>query len=105
MEATNSPILRYAFVAVFIPASIYDLELGVRVAGIYLVGISLYNWLSGETPVVDMFWRTDHYMTGTRSKVLNAAMILMSAPLIFAPGWVIAALLHLGELADSSCFR
>jgi hypothetical protein len=35
----TSALVRYGFAAVFIAACIYDLRIGVRVAGVFLLGL------------------------------------------------------------------
>jgi hypothetical protein len=94
MPDGNSPILRYAFAAIFIAACLYNLQLGLKVAGVYLAGLSLYGWFLGKIPLVDRAWNTRGYLTGAAAKVVSAVCILISMVFFFYPGWVIAALAH-----------
>jgi len=88
----NSAALRYAFAATFIAACLYDLELGVRVAGVFLASLSIYQGLLGRVPLVGVAWKTTGYLTGAAATVLSAALTLVSMFLIFQPRWVIAVL-------------
>jgi hypothetical protein len=94
MADGNSAILRYAFAAVFIAACLYDLQLGLKVAGVYLAGISLYGWYLGKIPLVDLAWNTTGYLSGAAAKCVSAVVILISMIFFLYPGWVIAALAH-----------
>ena len=88
----NSAVLRYAFAATFIAACLYDLELGVRVAGVFLASLSIYQGLLGRVPLVGAAWKTTGYLTGAAATVVSAAVTLVSMFLIFQPTWVIAVL-------------
>jgi hypothetical protein len=92
MPDGNSAVLRYAFAATFIAACLYDLELGVRVAGVYLAGLSIYQGLLGKVPLTGPSWKTTGYLTGAAATVVSAAVIFISMFLIFAPRWVIEVL-------------
>jgi hypothetical protein len=92
MPDGNSPILRYAFAAVFIAACLYNLQLGVRVAGVYLIGLSAYQLLLGKVPLVDMFWKTSGYLTGKAATVLSAGCIVVGMIFCFCPDLVIGTL-------------
>jgi hypothetical protein len=85
----NSPVLRYAFAATFIAACLYDLELGVRVAGVFLAGLSGYQGLLGRVPLIGIAWKTTGYLTGAAATVVSAAVVFASIFLIFEPRWVI----------------
>jgi hypothetical protein len=85
----NSPVLRYAFAATFIAACLYDLELGVRVAGVFLAGLSIYQGLLGRVPLIGVAWKTTGYLTGAAASVVSAAVIFISMFLIFEPRWAI----------------
>jgi hypothetical protein len=89
MPDGNSAVLRYTFAATFIAACLYDLELGVRLAGVYLAGLSTYQGLLGKVPLIGITWKTTGYLTGTAATVVSAAVIFMSMFLIFEPRWVI----------------
>jgi|HubBroStandDraft_6_1064221.scaffolds.fasta_scaffold68314_3 hypothetical protein len=92
MEDGNSSILRYAFAAVFIAACLYNLQLGVRVAGVYIAGLSFYALFLGKMPLVDMAWNTSGYLSGAAMKIVSAICIFVSMIFVFYPGWVIASL-------------
>jgi hypothetical protein len=80
----NSAVLRYAFAATFIVACLYDLELGVRVAGVFLAGLSIYQGLLGRVPLIGVTWKTTGYLTGAAT-VVSAAVTLVGMFLIFEP--------------------
>jgi hypothetical protein len=92
MPDGNSPALRYTFAAAFIAACLYDQEFGVRLAGVYLAGLSLYQGLCGKVPLIDITWRTTGHLTGAAAAALSAAVIVLSMFLIFEPSWVISVL-------------
>jgi hypothetical protein len=94
MPDSNSAALRYIFAAAFIGACLYDLELGVRVAGVYLAGLSLYQGLCGKVPLVNAAWGTTGYLTGAAATVVSAAVVILSMVLILEPRWVISVLAH-----------
>jgi hypothetical protein len=89
MPDGNSAVLRYAFAAIFIAACLYDLELGVRVAGVFLAGLSIYQGLLGRVPLVGITWKTTGYLTGAAATIVSAAVIFISMFLIFEPRLVI----------------
>jgi hypothetical protein len=93
VEDENAATLRrYAFVAIFIPACLYKLELGLQVAGVYLGGLSLYGWFLGKVRLVDRNWNTTGYLTGASALVVSAAGVFVSIIFLFSPEWVISAL-------------
>ena len=93
MEDENSAALRrYAFVAIFIPACLYKLQLGVQVAGVYLAGLSLDGWFLGKVRLVDQNWNTTGYLTGASALVVSAVGVFISMIFLFCPEWVISAL-------------
>jgi hypothetical protein len=94
MEDTNVPILRYTFAAIFIIACLHDLQLGLKVAGVYIAGISLWGLFVGKVPVVDAFENTADYLTGASAMAASAIGIFIGMIFFFAPGWVIANLAH-----------
>lgn len=94
MADGNSPILRYAFAAIFIAACLYNLQLGLKVAGAYLAGLSLYGWFLGKVPLVDRAWNTTGYLSGAAAKLVSAVTICIGMVFFFCPGWVIATLAH-----------
>lgn len=94
MADGNSAILRYAFAAVFIAACLHDLQLGLKVAGVYLAGLALYGWFLGKIPLVDPTWNTTGYLSGAAAKFVSAVTIFISLIFFFYPQWVIATLAH-----------
>ena len=86
----NSPLVRYGFAAIFIAACLYDLQLGIRVAGVFLLGLSVYEAISGRVPLMGPFsWKARGYLTGPVAVALIALMVFLSVFLILAPGAVI----------------
>jgi hypothetical protein len=93
MEDDNfAAIRRYAFVAIFIPACIYRLQLGVQVAGVYMAGLSLYGLFLGKVRLVDRNWKTTGYLSGAAATVLSAVCVFIGVMFFFYPEWVISAL-------------
>src|SRR5690242_7741249 len=86
----NSPVVRYSFLAIFIPACFYQLELGVRIAGVFLLGLALYEAVLGRVPLIGRFsWTTRGYLRGPAATALILTIVLISAVFIFAPNLVI----------------
>jgi hypothetical protein len=94
MEDGNSPVLRYAFAAVFIAACLCDLQLGLRVAGVFLIGLSTYQLFLGKVPLVGPSWKTSGYLTGKAAMVVSASSIFVGMIFCFCPAWVISVLLQ-----------
>ncbi len=94
MEDTNAPILRYAFAAIFIIACLHDLQLGLKVAGVFIAGISLWGLFLGKVPLVDTFENTAGYLTGASAMIASGVGIFIGVIFFFAPGWIIANLTH-----------
>jgi hypothetical protein len=92
MEDGNSPILRYALAAIFIAACLCNLQLGLRVAGVCLVALSLYQLFLGKVPLVDIAWNTRGYLTGAAATAVSAACIFIGMIFFFYPEWVISVL-------------
>ena len=90
--AENSPLIRYGFAAVFVAACLYQLELGVRVAGAFLVGLGFYEGLSGRVPLTGWRWKTTGYLKGPAAMALSLAMIGIGAFLLLAPELMIRLL-------------
>lgn len=88
----NSPLVRYGFAAVFIGACLYNLTLGVRVAGIFLVGMALYEGLLGRVPLTGWRNNTTGYVKGPAATALVVGTILVGAVFILAPELVIQVL-------------
>ena len=86
-----SPLVRYGFAAVFIAACLYDLTLGVRVAGVFLLGMALYEGVMGRVPLM-WFWQTTGYATGRVAMALVVTTIFIAAFLVLAPDLVIRVL-------------
>jgi hypothetical protein len=82
-------IARYVFATVFVAACLYNLELGVRVAGVYMLGLSLYEGILGRVPLVNYAWKVNSYLTGPAAVALSAVMIFFSVFFIIDPGVVI----------------
>jgi hypothetical protein len=66
----------------------------VRLAGVYLASLSIYQGLLGKVPLVGLAWKTTGYLTGTAATVVSAAVIFISMFLIFEPRWVIVVHAH-----------
>ncbi len=96
-----SPLVRYGFAAIFTMACLYRLELGVRVAGVFMLGSSFYQGLLGRVPLIGNFsWKTKGYLKGPAATALIVAMIFISAVFIFAPDLVIR-LVAMAHAADA----
>jgi hypothetical protein len=88
--AEGSALVRYGFVAIFIAASLYRLEIGIRVAGVFLLGISLYEIVLGRVPLIGIFsWKPRGYVKGPVAAALIVGMIFVSGFFIFAPDLVL----------------
>lgn len=95
----NAPLVRYGFAAVFIAACLYDLALGVRVAGIFLLGMALYEGVLGRVPLIGYWnYNTTGYVKGPAAMALVAGTIFVAAFLILAPELVIQLLAAAGGL-------
>jgi hypothetical protein len=94
MEDDQSAALsRYAFAAIFIPACIYKLQLGVQVAGVYLAGLSLYGLILGKVRLVDgLTWKITGYASGAAATVINVVCTVVGVIFLLCPDWVISAL-------------
>jgi hypothetical protein len=88
----SAALIRYAFVAIFIPACIYKLQLGVQVGGVYLAGISLYGLILGKVRLVDLNWKTTGYSSGAMATAVNAVCMFVGVFFLFCPEWVISVL-------------
>ena len=89
----TSPLVRYGFAVVFICACIYDLRLGIRVAGFFMLGLSVYEAILGRVPLMGPFsWKATGYLKGSAAAVLIAVMLVLSMFFILAPDAVIAFL-------------
>ena len=88
-----SPLVRYGFAVVFIYACIYDLHIGIRVAGFFMLGLSVYEAILGRVPLMGPFsWKATGYLKGPVATVLIAVMVVLSMFLILVPDAVIAFL-------------
>ena len=85
----NAPLVRAGFAAVFIAACLYNLALGIRVAGIFLLGMALYEGTLGRVPLTGFWNQTTGYLKGTFAMVLVVGTIIFAAFLILAPDLVI----------------
>ena len=88
-----SPLIRYSFAAIFISACLYKLELGMRIAGLFMLGMALYEGHLGRVPLHGPFsWKTTGYLRGPAAAVVVVTAIFLSGFLIFTPKLVIALL-------------
>src|SRR5215469_5774505 len=85
----NAPLVRYGFAAVFIAACLYDLALGVRVAGVFLLGMALYEGVLGRVPLTGPLQKTTGYLKGPLAMALVVGTIFVAVFLILAPDLVI----------------
>lgn len=92
MEDGNSPVLRYALAAVFIVACLCNLQLGLRVAGVFLIGLSTYQLFLGKVPLVGPTWKTSGYLTDKAAIAVSAGCIFVGMIFCFCPAWVISTL-------------
>jgi hypothetical protein len=93
-DASDSPsaVVRYVFVAIFVAACLYKLELGVRVAGVFLLGMSLYQGVRGKVPLTGYDWRTQGYLTGAAALAVSVSVVFVSVFFIVKPDLVIGLL-------------
>ena len=93
LDAANrkSGLLRYAFALVFIAACLHDLLLGIRVAGLFLFGLGVYEGLNERVPMMGLFWRIRGYMTGPAALAFGAATVFVSVFFIIEPGGILGA--------------
>jgi hypothetical protein len=69
------------------------LHIGIRVAGFFLLGLSVYEAILGSVPLMGPFsWKATGYLKGSVATVLIAVMVFLSMFLILAPDAVIAFL-------------
>ena len=92
----NAPLVRYGFAAVFIAACLYDLALGIRVAGIFLLGMAAYEGVMGRVPMT-RFWQVKSYVTGTFAMVIVVITIFIGAFFALAPDLVLRFMAMLAE--------
>jgi hypothetical protein len=85
----NAPLVRYGFAAVFIAACLYNLTLGVRVAGIFLLGMALYEGVLGRVALTGVWQQTTGYVKGPVARALVVGTIFVAAFLILAPDLVV----------------
>lgn len=97
MEDGNSPVVRYAFAAVFIAACLFDLQLGLRVAGVFLIGLSTYQLFLGKVPLVGPSEETSGYLTGKAAIAVSASCIFVGMIFCFCPAWVISMMHQLAK--------
>lgn len=88
----NTPLVRYGFAAVFIAACLYDLALGMRVAGVFLLGMALYEGVLGRVPLTGVMENTTGYVKGPFAMVLVVITIFAAAFLILTPDLVLQLL-------------
>ena len=85
-----SAALRYLFAAVFVAACLYNLELGVRVAGVFLVGLVSYQGLRGRVPLAGWFWETRGFLTGAAALAVCIPVGALGLVMIFDPTLIVA---------------
>jgi hypothetical protein len=85
----NSPLVRYGFAAVFIAACLYNLTLGLRVAGIFLLGMVLYEGLLGGVALTGVWQQTTGYVKGPVAMALVVSIIFVAAFFVLAPDLII----------------
>jgi hypothetical protein len=88
----NAPLVRYGFAAIFVAACLYDLALGVRAAGTFLLGMALYEGVLGRVPLTSWLWSTTGYTKGPAAMALVVGTIFVAAFFILAPDLVIRIL-------------
>lgn len=87
---TASAAVRYVFATVFVAACLYNLELGVRVAGVFLLGLSLVQGFRGKVPLIGITWKTSGYLTGMAAVAVCAVVAFVSVFFVLEPRAVIA---------------
>ena len=98
----NSPLVRYGFAAVFIAACLYNLALGVRVAGIFLLGMALYEGVLGRVALTGVWQQTTGYVKGPVAMTLVIGTIFVAAFLILEPDLIIRMLADVHGTAGAS---
>lgn len=88
----NTPLVRYGFAAVFIAACLYDLALSIRVAGVFLLGMALYEGVLGRVPLNGVMENTTGYVKGPLAMALVVITIFAAAFLILTPDLVLQLL-------------
>ena len=88
----TSPLVRYGFATVFVGASLYDLKLGICVAGALLFAEAAYQAIMGRVPLTGWSQRTTGYLQGPAATALIVATVILSVFFITAPDSVIRLL-------------
>ena len=88
----NAPLVRYGFAALFIAAMLYKMTLGVQVAGVFLLGLALYEGLLGRVALTGIWNQTTGYVKGAFAMVLVIGTIFVAMFFILAPDLVIRLL-------------
>lgn len=83
-----SPLVRFGFMAVFVAVCLHNPALGVRVGGIFLLGVALYQGVLGRVPRM-LFYRTIGYVKGPAAMVSVVITIFVAMFFILAPDLVI----------------
>ena len=96
----NAPLVRFGFAAVFIAACLYNLALGVRVAGVFLLGMAVYEGLLGRVALTGIWQQTTGYVKGPLAMALMVGTIFAAAFLILAPDLVIGFLADVDGLPE-----
>lgn len=86
----TSPLVRYGFAIVFTAACLYDLKLGVRVAGVFLFAESIYQAILRRVPLTGWSRKTTGYIRGPAATALIAFGFFLSVFFIIAPDAVIS---------------
>jgi hypothetical protein len=91
--AEASPLVRYGFAVIFTVACLHNLELGVRIAGVFLMGMALYEGFLGRVPMMGAFtWKTTSYLKGPAAIAVIAIVMMAGAFCAFTPGVVMSFL-------------
>ena len=95
----NAPLVRYGFAAVFIAACLYNLALGIRLAGVFLLGMAVYEGLLGRVALTGVWEQTTGYMRGRGVLALVVGEIVVAALMILAPDLIIQFLAEVSGIA------
>ena len=88
----NSGFVRYGFAAVFVAASLYSLKLGVRIGGVFIFGLCLYEAVLGRVPLTGWTNKTTGYLRGPLATAIVVAGMLFGLFLAVAPDTAIQLL-------------
>jgi uncharacterized membrane protein len=68
------------------------LQLGLRVAGVFLIALSTYQLFLEKVPLVGPSWETSGYLTGKAATAVSASCIIIGMIFCFCPAWVVSML-------------